>query len=217
MKTRSQYRAQAREILNGQWKNAIIIGAIFLFFTLLIEVPALCVMNAGMGIQSAVSGFTMLYSILVVVPLEYALYCAFLGFTRNEITSEGLCNETKTQFCNLWSRTIPTALLMLIIIIGLSMITFGIAGIIFGIAYSMVPYLMKDYPQLTPKELLRASREMMKGHKWDFFVLQLSFIGWAFLCILTVGIGVIALFPYEAATFAYYYDDLKAETIVEKA
>lgn len=217
MKTRSEYRAQAREILSGQWKNAAMIGAIFLVFTLLVEVPSLCVLHAGTTIQNATNGFTMLYSLLVLGPLQVALVCAFLSFIRGIITSDGLCQETFDNFKNLWSRVVPTNLLMFVIILGLSIITLGIAGIIFGYAYSMVPYLLKDYPELSPIKVLRASREMMKGHKWEYFVLQLSFIGWVILSIMTCMLGYIFLEPYMATTNAYYYEDLKAETIVEEA
>lgn len=216
MKTRSEYRAQAREILNGNWKNAAIIGAIYFIIVMFMEVPALSVMNAGMAIQNATSGFTTLYAILVAVPFGFALYCAFLSFIRGEITSEGLCQTTTNNFTSMWSRTVPTYLLMFVIIMALSIVTLGIAGVIFSYAYQMVPYLLKDYPELGPKEVLRASREMMKGHKWEFFVLQLSFIGWILLCVVTLGFCFIFLCPYMAATNAYYYNDLKAETVVEE-
>lgn len=217
MKTRSEYRAQAREILNGNWKNAAIVGAIFLVFTLFIEIPSLCAMHAGMTVQNAVNGITMLYSIMVIAPLQFAMYCAFLSFTRSKITADELCQETLNSFKNDWSRVVPTYLLMFVIIVVLCIFTLGIAGVIFSCAYSMVPYLMKEYPQLGPTEVLRASREMMKGHKWDFFVLQLSFIGWILLCFITLGFGLVFLIPYMATTYAYYYEDLKAETIVEDA
>lgn len=80
----------------------------------------------------------------------------------------------------------------------------------------MVPYLLRDYPELTATEALRTSREMMKGHKWDLFVLDLTFIGWGILCLFTAGIGLLWLQPYVSAAYAHFYEDLKAETIVEE-
>lgn len=216
MKANSQYRAQAREILRGEKKNTAIVGVVFLVLALITEVPGLCTMNADFAVQTAAENFTTLYAVLVLAPVQFAVYCAFLGFTRGEITSDGLLNAVKSNFRELWSRTIPTYLLMLIIIIGISIVTLGIGGIIFSLAYGMVPYLLKDYPSLSVRETLQVSRGMMKGHKWEFFLLQLSFVGWALLCILTAGIGFIALVPYQATTFAYYYEDLKSETIIEE-
>ena len=55
---------------------------------------------------------------------------------------------------------------------------------------------------------------MMKGHKWELFVLQLSFIGWGILSLLTLGIlGVFYVDPYRHATLAAYYENLKEESI----
>ena len=51
---------------------------------------------------------------------------------------------------------------------------------------------------------------MMEGHKMQFFLLQLSFIGWALLCLLTLGIGFFFLQPYMSVATASFYLDLKA-------
>jgi uncharacterized membrane protein len=51
----------------------------------------------------------------------------------------------------------------------------------------------------------------MKGHKAKLFWLNLSFIGWIILAILTFGIGLLLLLPYFNTTLAYFYEDLKAE------
>jgi uncharacterized membrane protein len=75
---------------------------------------------------------------------------------------------------------------------------------------------MHDYPELTPREALKVSREMMKGHKWDLFVLDITFIGWILLSILTLGIGMLFVTPYMQTASALFYDDLRAKTIVEE-
>ncbi len=48
----------------------------------------------------------------------------------------------------------------------------------------------------------------MKGHKWRFFLLEMSFIGWGILAVLSLGIGFLWLFPYENATRVAFYEDL---------
>ena len=80
----------------------------------------------------------------------------------------------------------------------------------------MVPYLLHDYPELGAREALRMSRELMKGHKWDLFVLQLTFLGWLILAILTCGIGLLWLTPYMYAAQGHFYQDLKDELIEEE-
>ena len=56
----------------------------------------------------------------------------------------------------------------------------------------------------------------MKGHKWDLFVLDLSFIGWILLGIMTAGIGLLWVAPYMETTRAAFYEDLKNECIEEE-
>jgi uncharacterized membrane protein len=73
---------------------------------------------------------------------------------------------------------------------------------------------MYDYPELTPREALRISREMMRGYKWDLFVLDITFIGWILLAILTLGIGLVFVTPYMQTASALFYDDLRVKTIV---
>ena len=81
----------------------------------------------------------------------------------------------------------------------------------------MVPYLLHDYPELTPREAMKISREMMSGQKWNIFILDLTFIGWILLSILTAGLGVIFVEPYMSTARAVFYEDLKAATIVDDA
>ena len=60
-------------------------------------------------------------------------------------------------------------------------------------------------------EAIELSMAMMDGHKWDLFCLELSFIGWAFLCVLSLGIGYLWLIPYMYASYAAFYEDVKNE------
>ena len=49
---------------------------------------------------------------------------------------------------------------------------------------------------------------MMSGIRWRLFCLQFSFIGWAILCALTLGIGNLVLTPYRQAAEVAFYRDL---------
>ena len=87
---------------------------------------------------------------------------------------------------------------------------FVIPGIIKGYEYRMIPYLMAEHPEMSTKEAFAKSKEMMSGNKWKAFVLDLSFIGWELLSLLTCGIlSVFYVTPYEHATNAALYDALK--------
>jgi uncharacterized membrane protein len=69
----------------------------------------------------------------------------------------------------------------------------------------MVPYILTEDANISITEAIGRSREMTEGHKWDIFVLDLSFIGWGLLGLLFFGIGGIFVQPYIEATFARLY------------
>jgi len=80
-----------------------------------------------------------------------------------------------------------------------------IPGIVKSLSYSMTPYIMADQPELSAGEAIEKSKLMMDGHKWDLFVLELSFIGWSLLAAMSLNIGNLVLNPYRnAATTAFY-------------
>ena len=95
--------------------------------------------------------------------------------------------------------------------------TLMIGAIILGLAYGMVPFIIRDYKELGVRDVLRMSRMMMRGHKWQLFVLELTLIGWALLCILSLGIGLLWLQPYMATSYAHFYEDVKAEYEAKQA
>ena len=84
-----------------------------------------------------------------------------------------------------------------------------IPGIIKAIAYSQLFYILAEDPDISAQDALRKSEAMMYGHKWQYFWLVLSFIGWSILCILTLGIGYLWLIPYMNVSFANFYMDVK--------
>lgn len=102
-----------------------------------------------------------------------------------------------------------TVLMGLIVMLGY--ICFIIPGIILTLSYSLVPIILIKKPELGIVETLKYSREKMQGHKLDTFVLGLSFIGWAILGTLTVGILYIWLFPYMQLTFTKFYLNILGE------
>jgi len=90
---------------------------------------------------------------------------------------------------------------------------FIIPGIIDSISYTLVYMIKLDNPEMSTMEVITKSKEMMNGHKMDYFVLVLSFFGWAILGILTLGILYLWLTLYMNVTFANFYNSLKETTI----
>jgi len=71
--------------------------------------------------------------------------------------------------------------------------------------------ILIDNPNLTASQAITESERMMNGHKADYFVLQLSFIGWILLSILTCCVGFLFLAPYMETARAHFYQNLKAQ------
>ena len=84
----------------------------------------------------------------------------------------------------------------------------GIVLTVFSLAIAMTAFILVDKEHIKVFEAMGLSIKMMRGYKWKFFVLYLSFIGWALLCILTLGIGYLWLAPYISLTFANFYKEL---------
>ncbi|MBF8970700.1 MULTISPECIES: DUF975 family protein [unclassified Streptococcus] len=89
-----------------------------------------------------------------------------------------------------------------------------VPGLIKSYSYSMTNYIIEDLvaqgKDIEPTEAITKSRILMDGHKLDLFLLDLSFIGWALLSILTFGIGSLWLSPYIYTTRAAFYRELAA-------
>ena len=78
-----------------------------------------------------------------------------------------------------------------------------------ALAYAFVTYLVVD-TNISGNDALSKSREMMKGYKMDYFVFQLSFLGWYLLIPFTLGIILIWLEPYVLVANTLYYEKLKS-------
>ena len=94
-------------------------------------------------------------------------------------------------------------------IIGIVIIClFIVALTIFELAISLTPYIIIEHEHLSTLEAMNLSMRMMKGNKWKYFVIQISFIGWAILSLFTLGIGYLWLIPYVSLTQANFDRDL---------
>lgn len=87
-----------------------------------------------------------------------------------------------------------------------------IPGIIKSYAFRLVPYILAENPDMKYDEVLSVSETMMQGHKWRAFLLDLSFLGWRILAMVTFGlVGMFYAGPYMDAANAELYAERKAE------
>ena len=89
-------------------------------------------------------------------------------------------------------------------------ILFIIPGIIAYYRYSFAVYILLDNPEKGVMQCIRESCALTAGHKWQLFVLDLSFLGWIILSI----VPFVALYtmPYMTVTWANYYCRISGRT-----
>ena len=151
--------------------------------------------------------FTIVWSILrifVLNPLEVGCH----SFLKKNLDSPVELDCLKDGFAD-YKKSVVT-LLLRDIFLALWFCLLIIPGIIKSYSYMMVPYIVMDDPELSAKEVITKSRQMMNGNKWRTFCLDLSFIGWILLSIITCGlVGIFYTEPYRRSTRAALYLELK--------
>ena len=145
---------------------------------------------------------------LFMFPLVWGYGVLWLALARNENVDYGMLfdgfKDYLRIFLTLLLAQIYTILWMLLLII---------PGLVKCYSYSMTSFILKDNPEMKYDAAINESMRMMQGHKMKLFLLDLSFIGWFFLSILTLGIGFLFLQPYMSTAHAHFYEDLKTETL----
>ncbi len=118
--------------------------------------------------------------------------------------------EEKVELGNLFDgfKSFQISFLLAIlqdIFITLWMLLCIIPGFVKMLSYSMSYYISLDNPEKSALECITASKELMKGHKWQLFCLMFSYIGWIILCVLTLGILSFWVNPkMEQAKYQFY-------------
>lgn len=183
-------RAAALAALDKKWTPAVV-------FTLVYMVIA--------GLCGAIPFLNIAATLLVLPVLAYGMEIVFLNMMRTgaEPKIDALFDGFKD-----YGKTLGTMLLMMVYI-WLWTLLLVIPGIIKAYSYAMTPYILKDEPELGADAVITKSMAMMQGNKMKLFLLDLSFIGWMILAMITLGIGLLWLVPYMQNARAAFYMDLK--------
>ena len=154
-----------------------------------------------------ISGLSLLLTLFFCSPINYSLSRAYLGLIEGKRVKFSMF---ATGYTEAWGKSILLSFLTWIFTILWSLL-FVIPGIIKAYSYRMAFLILADNPELSANEALKKSKEMMKGHKLDLFVLDLSFIWWFLLVAITFGVASIYVAPYIGATQANFYESLKED------
>ena len=151
-----------------------------------------------------------IYNILITGPLA-------LGYTMFVISIfRGMQGSIAEIFYGFESFGKALGLhIMRMIFIFLWTLLFIIPGIIASLRYSLCFFVLADNPNIGIMEAINESKRLMVGNKWKLFCLYLSFIGWAILASLSLGLGYIWLYPYMQVSLAAFYDMAKGSLIAE--
>ncbi len=178
-------KAKAKAALKGNWLGAIVTFLLFVVLTVALEATGIGALFVG------------------VVIFGYAAFNVEL-IKRKTAKVGALFGGMFKGFLKKWG----TSLLMGLYTFLWSLLFF-IPGLIKYYAYSMTPYIMQEKPGIGMNQAITKSREIMKGHKWQLFLLDLSFTGWMLLSVLTLGIALIYVWPYYSAARAAFYKEIK--------
>ena len=200
-----ELKARARKSLKGNYKESI--KLFFLYFLVCIGIIVVfSIIEENIEINGLLAFILAFIPTLVVYGLYPGFYSFFLKISRNEEVS---CKEL-FKYRNLFLVTIGTTL-MVSIFIFLGTLLFIITGIIMTLSYSMIYFVILDNPEISVTEALEKSKDIMEGHKFDYFVLNLSFVGLYILSYFTLGLLLLWLAPYIMVTTANFYNEIKEQ------
>lgn len=219
MQLNSELRAQARERLEGKWGTFVLMTFLMLVIQTILQIPgyigSLLEVLSPENVLASLS-FSNISNILslLALPLSWGLTVSLLRNHREESVDlenlfDGFRGGRYTRvFCALFLINLFTFLWALLLII---------PGIMKAFSYALTPYILLDDPELTARQAITRSCEIMQGRRWKLFCLYLSFIGWGILSLLTFGIGFLWLVPYMNASIAAFYEDARAEYEAENS
>ncbi len=217
------YRLRARQNLSGNWGISIAVAFVASLLGASAGGPSL---NIDTDTLQALAQLpTWLANILRMV-LSVAAIMALLGIAVGGTAELGRCSfflaqhdGEKPRFSTLFSYFRYhfgggfALRLLTSLFTALWTLLFVIPGIVKAYSYAMAPYIMAEHPEWGALECITKSRELMHGHKFDLFLLNLSFLGWRLLCLLTLGLGNIVLEPYVQASYAAFYRDISGISV----
>ena len=188
MKRSSELRAQAWSALSGKWGMAVVATLVYM---------VIC------GVISLIPYVSSIAALLVSLPLAYGFTIMLLNVVRGSDVELNTLGEGFKDY----GRILGTMLLSSVYQF-LWMLLLIIPGIIKGYSYALTPYLLKDHPELKFNAAIEESMRLMSGNKMRLFLLDLSFIGWFLLGLITFGIAFLWITPYWNTARAAFYEDL---------
>ncbi len=211
--TRKELKLSAKQALKGKVFSAflpvlIVIGISGVFSL----ISGLIREYAGIGIN-AIWGLVSIAISVLMMPLNFGLMVFFLNFAEHGGAEVKDVFQGYKSGSYMAERIKATILVTLYVFLGF--ICLIIPGIILAFKYSQIGFAFAENPDATYRDAMKRSAELMKGRKFEFFVLGLSFILWFILAPFTLFLIYIYLIPYIQLTFAKYYIEISGMNKVQ--
>ena len=211
MKSNQYYKNEALSALRGNWANALVATIIFIALALFFSSNEAINSYYQRIVINPFIGYSLTFvSLFVLLPLA-------VGYSNSmrvllETGDNRLTNNSFSLGFGNWLHVVWGMILSTIYIFLWTLLLI-IPGIIKSYSYALTPYILVEHPEMSANEAIEESMRLMDGHKFDLFYLQLSFIGWAILSILSLGLGFFWLIPYQMTAQAAFYRDIKNEAM----
>lgn len=149
-------------------------------------------------------------------PLEVSLSGLYVSFIRGQRfdAGSGISTVFRNAFKVNYGKKLGVVLLRGLCVYFLCWL-FIIPGIIYYFSSYFAFQIMCDNPDISPSQALDVSKKMVKGNRWELFVMNLSFFPWFLLSSLCLGIPYIYVLPYFSATNALYYENFRIRALQE--
>lgn len=157
-----------------------------------------------LGLILSVSAITIVGPFVLAGPLCLGIALFSIEVTR---TSKGNFGTGFNGFKQFGAAFVASLLMTLFTSLWALLLVFPAYIAIFR--YSMTFFIIADDSTISGAAAIKKSKEMMKGHKWELFVLLFSFFWWYILGVITFGLAYIYVIPYIEVTVANFYEKLK--------
>ena len=147
------------------------------------------------AVPAAVSTFVSVLVALVSSVLQ-------AGYHRYHL---GVRDRRVMPYSTVWSCFAFAGRVILLSVVQTALILLGLAllivpGVIAAYCYRFAVLNLLENPNLGVFEAMAMSRRQTAGFKLALFVLDLSFLGWMILCMLTFGVLYVWIGPYISQT-----------------
>ncbi|MBR2321863.1 MAG: DUF975 family protein [Clostridia bacterium] len=193
-----QLRYNARQQLGGG-----------IFQSAWLNMLCVCFISSLVSAACASTGIGVLLVFVATGALQYGLARVTTNCGRNRPWDIG---QLFSAFSEGFGKTVILHLVQSIFLF-LWTLLFFIPGMVKSYSYALTYYLQQEPENVhkEPTDLITESRNWMRGHKWQLFCLDFSFIGWYILGALCFGVGTLFVVPYHQMARANFYLDLRAE------